>query len=158
MAFAIRVLALLAIILGSGCVSLLSSNEELEGPYKVARVIDGDTLVLNTTEHVRLSGINTPERGECYYKEAKDKLTELVFGKEVLLERDISNRDKYKRLLRYILVNNTTANFVLVKEGYAQVYDKYSYDTKYYLQLKEVEVFPKESKLGLWNCGNLTDK
>ncbi|HIJ98035.1 TPA: thermonuclease family protein [archaeon] len=159
MALLIKVFAIFAVILVSGCTSgYLAANPNLEGPFLVTKVIDGDTIALNNTERVRLSGIDTPERGVCYYKEAKEKLSNLTFQKEVYLENDLTNRDKYKRLLRYIYVNNTNANFILVQEGYGQVYDKYSYDTKYYLKLKEIEAPAKEQKLGLWNCENLTDK
>ena len=156
MALLTKVLIIVAIILVSGCIAVPSNS--LEGPFLVTKVADGDTLTLNTTEKVRLSGIDTPEKGVCYYKEAKEKLNSLVYGKEVFLEHDLTNRDKYKRLLRYIHYNNTTINFILVSEGYAQVYDKYSYDTKYYLKLKEIEAPAKEQKLGLWNCENITDK
>ena len=57
----------------SGC-----SSYAMEGPYTVTYVVDGDTL--DVYERVRLSGINTPETDECYYQEAKDRLTELTLG------------------------------------------------------------------------------
>ena len=63
---------------------------------QVSKVIDGDTITLENGEKVRLIGIDTPERGQCYYKEAKLRLTELVLNKKVELEKDITNRDKYK--------------------------------------------------------------
>ena len=37
----------------------------------VANVIDGDTIVITGGERIRLSGIDTPEKGEFYYKESK---------------------------------------------------------------------------------------
>ena len=105
-----------------------SSN--LEGPFRVIDVIDGDTLKLNTSEKVRLSGINTPEKKECHYQESKDQLTKLVLMKEVYLEEDYTNKGKYGRLLRYIHTKNQDINKHLVLNGYAKVYDKYAYDTK----------------------------
>ncbi|MFH1455476.1 MAG: thermonuclease family protein [archaeon] len=119
-----------------------------QGPYLVTNVVDGDTLDINTGERIRLSGINTPETNECYYQEAKNWLTKLTLGKEVYLEKDRSNTGKYGRLLRYIYVDDILVNEILVKEGYAKVYDKYKDDTKRYEQLKNVET--KDN--GLWLC------
>lgn len=143
---------LLVLFFISGCVSGEVVKEELEGPYLVTYIVDGDTLDINISERVRLSGINTPERGECYYKEAKDKLYELTFNKDVFLEKDRSDRGNYGRLLRYIYIDNINVNKLLVEEGYAKVYDKYSYDTKRYDELKEVEKKAIENNLGVWAC------
>lgn len=129
-------------------------SSKLEGPFNVTRTIDGDTLELNTKEKVRLSGINTPEKKECYYKEAKEKLTELVAGKQVYLERDYTNIDKYHRLLRYVYIGSQEVNSILVEQGYAKVYDKYAYDTKKYKELKQIEANPMANKLGVWSCIN----
>ncbi|MBT3985700.1 thermonuclease [archaeon] len=126
----------------------LSACTPLEGPYLVTNVIDGDTLDIETGDRIRLSGINTPETDECYYSEAKEALSDLVLGKEVYLERDVDNRGKYGRLLRYIHLDGNMINAYLVQEGYAKVYDKYNATTKYYLDLKELENKDK----GLWLC------
>jgi micrococcal nuclease len=87
--------------------------------------------------------------GECFAKEAKDKLRELVEGKEIKLEKDISNMDKYNRLLRYVYVNENNINQLLVREGYAKL-ATYPPDTKYYKKLKEAQKIAEENKLGLW--------
>jgi len=153
-----KILFLLVLIFISGCstgYTTYTPSEPAytrEGPFLVTNAVDGDTLDLNNSKRVRLSGINTPETGECYYQEAKDKLKQLTLNKEVFTESDISNEDKYNRLLRYIYVGDTLVNSVLVKEGYARVYDKYSYDTRRYDELKEVEKIAINSKLGVWNC------
>lgn len=127
-------------------------DDSFEGPFKVIDVIDGDTLDINTTERIRLSGINTPETGECFYQEAKDVLKELTLNKDVLLERDLSDKGKYGRLLRYVYVDGVFVNVELVKGGYARVYDKYKDDTKRYHELKEAELIAKGNNLGVWVC------
>jgi len=129
-------------------------NLNLEGPFLASRIIDGDTLEINTGEKIRLSGINTPEIGECYYQEAKDKLLELTKDKLIYLEQDISNKDAYNRSLRYVYVNEALINSILVEQGYAKVYDKYKDDTKRYLQLKRIEDTAITNQLGVWNCTN----
>lgn len=139
------VFLLLILALISGCTSL-------EGPYKVTRVIDGDTIELNNFQKVRFSGINTPETGECYYQEAKARLGELLLGKDVMLEKDKTNIDKYDRELRYVYVNGLMTNSIMVEEGYARVFDKYKDDTKKYEELKKIEETAKSKKLGIWGC------
>jgi micrococcal nuclease len=147
------VILFILLILASSCTT--ESNLSKEGPYRVTNVVDGDTLdalINGETERIRLSGINTPEKGDCYYTEAKDELTNLVLNKYVYLEQDRTDRGKYGRLLRYIYIENKLINEELVKEGYAKVFDKYKDDTKYYLRLKSKEDMAKQSSLGVWNC------
>ena len=70
----------------------------------VSRVIDGDTVELIDGERVRLIGIDTPEKGNKCYKESAIRLSELVEGKDVILERDVEDKDRYGRLLRFIFL------------------------------------------------------
>lgn len=148
-----KIIILLCLLLLAGCIR---NNEERTGPFLVVRVIDGDTLLLETEEKVRLSGINTPETGECYYYEAKQRLTELTLGREVYLERDMTNKDKYGRLLRYVYKDDQFINGLMVREGYARVFDKYQNDTKRYQQLKEEEKPVQEQHQGVWGCSSLS--
>ncbi len=97
----------------------------------VERVIDGDTIVAN--ESIRLLGINSPERGELYYNEAKEYLEELILNKTIKLEFGKERKDKYNRILAYVYYNNKNINLELVQNGYANYYfyggkDKYSND------------------------------
>ncbi|MEM7821812.1 MAG: thermonuclease family protein [Candidatus Aenigmatarchaeota archaeon] len=87
---------------------------------KVSQIIDGDTIELTNGQKIRLLGIDAPEKGQYYYKEASNRLEQLVKGKEVFLEKDVSNRDNYGRLLRYVYVGGLFVNLEMVKEGYAR--------------------------------------
>ena len=127
------------------------SMQSLEGPYVVHSIVDGDTLDIDLGR-IRLSGINAPETGECYYQEAKEKLQELVLYQDIFLEQDITPIDKYGRYLRYIYTNSTFVNGYLVAEGYARVYDKYNASTKYYEELKVLEKEAQELQKGVWAC------
>ena len=147
-----KIALILLLIFISGCTTGSFILKEKEGPFKVTNVVDGDTLDLNNSKRVRLSGINTPETGECYYQEATEKLEELVLNKEVFLEKDISDTGKYGRLLRYIYINDLLVNSLLVEGGYAKVYDKYKDDTKRYEELKQAESIAKSKNLGVWSC------
>ena len=127
----------------------------LEGPFNVTNVVDGDTL--DVYERVRLSGINTPETGECFYQEAKDVLSNLTLGKKVYLETDKSDKGKYGRLLRYVYVDDIFVNGYLVENGYARVYDKYKDDTGRYDELKVLELNAINNGLGVWSCVDLKE-
>jgi micrococcal nuclease len=87
----------------------------------VERVIDGDTIVLKSGEHVRLIGENTPERGKKGFKEAKKRLEELVLYKEVQLEVEKRDKDKYGRPLRDVYIDGIFVNELMIEEGYAVV-------------------------------------
>ena len=99
----------------------------------VKRVIDGDTIVVGNDTHIRLLGINTPEKGEEYYNEAKNSLEGLV-NKTVQLEYSGDRTDKYGRTLAYVIFEDNV-NIEQVKNGFANIYI-YGFD-KYSSQLKE---------------------
>ena len=87
----------------------------------IERVIDGDTVVSNGTS-IRLLGINTPERGEEYYEEAKIFLEGLVLNKTVGLLYGKDKTDRYGRTLAYIIYRGENINLKLVEEGFANYY------------------------------------
>jgi micrococcal nuclease len=118
----------------------------------VSKVVDGDTVSLQSGEKVRLLGINTPEKGQSYYSEASNKLKELVEGKTVVLESDTEDKDQHGRLLRYIYVNSKFVNLELVREGYAHVYIVMP-NNKYENDLKQAELHAKNAKLRIWASG-----
>jgi len=130
--------------------------------FKVVKVVDGDTIALENGEVVRYIGIDTPETVhpskpvQCFGKEASEKNKELVEGKMVKLEKDVSERDKYGRLLRYVWVNGIFVNDYLVREGYAYV-STYPPDVKYSEQFLKAQQEARENKKGLWaSCGEKT--
>jgi endonuclease YncB( thermonuclease family) len=101
----------------------------------IERVIDGDTIVASSNEHIRLLGINTPERGEFLYEEAKGFLENLVKNKTVILEFTKDKYDKYNRTLAYVFIEGKNVNVEMVGNGFANYYfysglDKYSIDLK----------------------------
>ena len=100
----------------------------LEG--RVVRIVDGDTIhvrVGDRVEKVRYIGVNTPEihhprKGEePGGREAAEVNRELVQDRQVRLDTDVRERDRYGRLLAYVWVGDTMINAELVRLGYAQV-------------------------------------
>lgn len=130
--------------------------------YKVLYAVDGDTIVIEGKQTVRYIGIDTPEtkhpkKGvECFGQEAKKKNEELVGGKLVRLEKDVSESDKYGRLLRYVFVEDPISssssifvNEYLVREGYANA-ATYPPDIKYSELFVEVQEEARRNNKGLW--------
>mgnify|MGYP001068239228 CR=1 FL=1 len=86
-------------------------------------VVDGDTIdvvVDGTRRRVRYIGINTPERDQAGYAEATEANRRLVNGASLLLYRDVSESDRYGRLLRYVAADGRFVNLELLRQGYAQ--------------------------------------
>jgi len=124
-------------------------NEEVKELFLVTRVIDGDTIEIEGGERVRLICMDTPERGEEGYIDAANYLQGLILNKEVRLEKDISETDKYGRLVKYIYVGDLFVNEKMVEEGYAEAYP-YNPDVTLCPQIEEAEEKAKASKKGIW--------
>jgi len=138
----------------------VGTGAQLSELVKVTRVVDGDTIdveIAGKIERVRYIGIDTPETVDprkpvqCFGVEASKKNKELVEGKTVRLEKDITDRDKYKRLLRYIWLGDTLINQTLVEQGFAKSYS-YPPDIKYQDKFVAAEKKAREDKLGLWTA------
>ncbi|MDP1710295.1 MAG: thermonuclease family protein [bacterium] len=135
-------------------------NSPLVESHKVQRVIDGDTIELFDGRKVRLIGIDTPELNKsgssgCFGREAYDYADKLLTGQMVKLEKDISETDRYGRLLRFVYLDDAFINDKLVRDGYARVYT-YPPDVKYQDKFKESEKYARDSNLGLWSKCNAT--
>lgn len=157
----------------SGAVKL-GFNFGEEASYEnvlVNRVVDGDTLQLETGERVRLIGIDTPELHESSKLErdaqrsGQDKQAikqlgtqayeftkKLAEGKTVRLEFDSEKKDKYGRLLAYVyLADGTFVNAEIVKQGYASLLT-IPPNLKYADLLLELYKEARENKRGLWSA------
>ena len=98
----------------------------------VERVIDGDTIVVENNTHVRLLGINTPEKKELYHDEAMNFLSGLILNKTIKLEYGKEKKDRYGRVLAYAILDGKNINLEQVKNGFANyyIYDNDEYTTK----------------------------
>ncbi len=131
--------------------------------HKVVRVIDGDTIKIESktqgeTITVRLLGIDAPERGECYYKESKDFLKQLVEGKAIYLEKDKTAKDRYGRLLRYVLLKsqNPEKDTIIVNNSLAYEGMIFNYkspkDTKYRDLIARSTSSARKAGRGIWSA------
>ncbi|MFC1712366.1 thermonuclease family protein [Candidatus Poribacteria bacterium] len=125
--------------------------------HTVNRVIDGDTIELQTGERVRYIGMDTPETVyplrpvEPCGPEASQFNKELVQGKKVRLEFDVQRLDNRDRTLAYVyLQDGTFVNAELVRQGYAVV-STYPPNIKYVELFLELEWEAKQAKRGcIW--------
>ncbi len=127
-----------------------------EGQWRtVVRVVDGDTVILNGRERVRLIGVDTPEtvdprRPIQYFgKEASAFTKRMVEGKRVRLEYDQTRKDRYGRTLAYVyLEDGTHLNAEIVKRGYGHAYTRFPF--RYMEEFRRYEREAREAGRGLW--------
>lgn len=131
------------------------TSEERTASRIVERVVDGDTLMLEGGEKVRLIGVDAPEsvkpgsETECFGKESSEYLKQKLEGETITLQKDTTDRDRYGRLLRYVYVDQEFINELLVSEGYARA-KSYPPDQREEERLWQAERSAKEKGLGLW--------
>jgi len=89
----------------------------------VTRIVDGDTIELESGETIRYLMINTPEttggKNECYGSNAVQFNTDLVLGKTVTLDYDTQCTDRFGRTLAYVSVGGQEVNTLMIERGYA---------------------------------------
>lgn len=165
---------LLAIVLMAGCGGWTSETlppvgaggeEQLRpvGPLEeaiVTRVIDGDTILVRIggrQARLRYIGIDAPEMGdrlpEPWAEEATEANDRLVAGHRVQLERDISDTDRFGRLLRYVWLPGpdswTLVNLELVRSGLARSVS-FPPDVRHQDWLRAAEAEARRAGAGLW--------
>ncbi len=127
---------------------LLSAN--LGHAEKVIEITDGDTFVLLNGEKVRMIGINAPEESDIYGIEATNYLSRLILNKEVLLQSDKigKDRDRYGRLLRYVVLDSVDINRKMISDGYAFAYLKYKFSKKN--EYRNAQLSSQKLGFGIW--------
>ncbi len=118
---------------------------------KVVTVIDGDTVIVEGGQHVRLLGIDTEEKGQACYAAAKTRLEALVLNKTVTLQKESTDVDKYGRCLRTIFLHGQNISEQMVKEGLA-VARFYGTDVQYKVEIQTAEQYAMQNAVGCkWN-------
>ena len=128
-------------------------------PARVVRVVDGDTIeveIEGETFKVRYIGIDTPETVDprrpvgCFGEEASAANKALVEGLVVGLESDVSDTDRFGRLLRYVWLNSRgMVNAMLVSAGYAHA-SAYPPDVRHQQLFDDLEADARTAERGLW--------
>lgn len=164
-------------LIASGCTTsgIQKQNQVQDSKATVVDVVDGDTVDIRlgeTTETVRLIGVDTPEvhvevspqeyenipendRGRTCLRKWGEKASEFakqtLSGQEVTFSTDpySDTRGTYGRLLGYIRINQTNFNYRLIEKGLARVYDSKFKGKQRFLQAEEKA---QERMKGLWQC------
>jgi len=131
----------------------------------VKRVVDGDTILMVNGDRVRLIGVDAPDRGECYYDETLVAVKELVEGKEIRLEKDVSGTDRYGRLLRYVMIpsgnkyeDDLNLSNVLVEQGLVEAVNS-APDLRYRRTMISLQQEAVREDVGIWkNCPDKKEK
>jgi len=140
-------LVLLAI---AGCQEITGFAAKEKQTALVTQVTDGDTITIEGGTRVRLLGINSPEKGEKYFSDAKEFVKQKILYQEVELERDITNKDQYGRLLRYVWLGSELVNEYVVRQGLA-IAQFYEPNHKYSDVMAAAEKQAIGEKLGIWS-------
>jgi len=138
------------------------------GQYRVIRVVDGDTIVVNykgKPEKVRLLCVNTPESVHPDKKQnipmgeiASDFTKGRLKGKYVDLEFEGPFKGRYGRLLAYVFVDGANFNLELVRQGLSPYYTKYGLSQKYDKEFRQAERYAHNRKLNIWGDPRLVHK
>ena len=139
-----------------------SSNDAVllpkELPCRVVGVHDGDTItVVDAAKRqykIRLSGIDAPELGQEFGRQAKQSLSGLVFGKDIVVIHD--KVDRWGRLVGKVMVGGSDANLAMIEAGLAWHFKKYEkeqaqVDRRAY---SDAEVRARQTRIGLWSQPN----
>lgn len=139
-----------------------------EGPYPVVRVVDGDTIIIlrqGKHERVRLLRVNTPEsvhpdpkQNTPTGKVASEFTKRELSGEKVTLEFEREQRDRYGRLLAYVLVGDENFCVMLVEEGLSPYYTAYGLSEKYDAEFRRAERSAREARLNIWSTPESTQK
>lgn len=124
-------------------------TEDKAGGVLVSRVYDGDTVETSAGEKIRYLGINAPETGEPFSRQATDKNKELVLNKNIRLEFDVEKKDRFGRTLAYVFVGDKNTSIELVSLGLATV-ETIPPNVKYQKEILSAQKSARSSCLGIW--------
>jgi endonuclease YncB( thermonuclease family) len=142
--------------------ALIAASNATDLVTRVREVIDGDTMVLRDGRKVRYLGINAPEHGQPYAREATNFNRRLVNGLPVRLEFDQVREDRYGRLLAYVFATKceargancgeeTLVNEQLLAEGLAHVFFMPP-NTRFAERLLQVQEKAHTAGRGMWKA------
>lgn len=124
---------------------------------RIKRVVDGDTLLLEGGERVRLLGVDTPETVkpdtpvQFLGPEASAFTKQMVEGRQVTLVFDKERYDRYHRILAFVYVSETCLNEELIRNGLSFAQLQYPYRSDMKRRFKQAEAEAQAQKRGLWS-------
>lgn len=150
------VLAVLALLARGPLKDVFAPKPAPEGEWRtIVRVVDGDTVVLDGNERVRLIGVDMPEsvdprRPVQYFGQEASAFTHrMAEGKRARLAYDQERTDRYGRTLAYVyLEDGTFLNAEIIRQGYGHAYTRFRF--RYADEFRAYEREARENRRGLW--------
>jgi endonuclease YncB( thermonuclease family) len=139
------------------CIRLVEDIGQERRPeqrFTVAKIIDGDSVELTGGDRLRLLAIDTPEKGQPYYQEAKDYLDSLTLGQTARLTFADRRRDKYGRLLGFLYIGDSLLVNKLILEkglGHLFLFKDNELERPVIRELLEAQRSAMQNKVGLWS-------
>ena len=144
---------LVAVILAFRLVEEIDRDKSPGERFVVRRVIDGDTVELTGGDRLRLLAVDTPEKDEPYYGEARQFLEKLTLGKTARIEFGPRRRDRYGRLLGYLYIDTLFVNKAILENGlgYLYLFEDDDPANPAVQQLLAAQRRALDTKTGLWS-------
>jgi endonuclease YncB( thermonuclease family) len=121
----------------------------------VVGISDGDTITLLVDGHdqvkIRLSGIDLPEKKQPFGQRAKEKMSDLVYDRDVAVEWE--KKDRYGRTIGVVMVDDKDAGLELIRSGLAWHYKQYERDQPLHMRIAyaEAELSARTAGTGVWS-------
>lgn len=113
---------LIVLLVGFRLVERIGEDKKPSDRFIVVKVIDGDSVELQGRDRLRLLTVDTPEKGEPLFDEARQFLADLALGKIARIEFAGKRRDKYGRLLGYLYIDSLFVNKAILEHGLGYLY------------------------------------
>jgi micrococcal nuclease len=126
-------------------------------PLRVARAIDGDTLLLESGHRIRLIGVDTPESKhpdrppEPWGEEAARHTQERIAGRTIVLEYDRERLDPYRRVLAYVSIDGVLLNEALIHAGFSRAVTTFAYRGDMQRRFRVAEQSARDAARGIWS-------
>ncbi len=126
------------------------------GTYRVQRVIDGDTLLLDGGTRVRLIGIDAPETTSADRRpgppalEAAEFARRAVEGRDVRVELDRERLDRYGRTLAYVYADAVLLNEEIIRAGFSRAETRFPFRTDMQRRFRSAESEARAAGRGMW--------
>ncbi|MES1213392.1 MAG: thermonuclease family protein [Singulisphaera sp.] len=141
-----------------GCsLEVRESQPMPEGHYRVLRVVDGDTLLMQDHKRLRLMGVDTPETVkedtpvQPWGPEATEFTREFVGPGEVRLQFDRERTDRFGRYLAYVWVGDRMLNEELLRAGLARWEPGYHYSQSMKTRFRKAQREAQQGQRGIWS-------
>lgn len=143
-------ISFLAAFVVFACSSKKEDSQRSSNAQTVVRIIDGDTFVLSDGSKIRITAVDTPEKGEKLYDEACRMLDSLILNKQVTIRPLATGTDRYGRILAEVFIDTVNVGARILRSGLGYLYifnDNVALRNKYL----DYQIKAMDDRLGIWS-------